>query len=249
MKTLWGIVVAISHEWKGIRPLLVEKSRIHYQKIQLYDGEIGSKDVVVVVTGMGPERAAHATRFLLQQYPITHLLSTGYCGALNATMKSGDAVVVKSFASSFNGGKGFESSPELVQQAQNVLTQQKINFHVGRLLTSATPIFSSEQKKKFAEKFESIAVDMESYSIGETVSQFHKEIPFITVRFIFDELSDVLPESDTMNEVTGEVKPWPLVKSVVKNPVLLKTLPVLGQKAQLARKNLVKFIQGLFEIE
>jgi nucleoside phosphorylase len=250
VKPLWGIVVALSHEWKGIRPLFVEKSSIRFQGIQIYEGRLGSKDVIAMVTGMGPERASRGIQFLLKQYPITHLVSTGYCGALKEGIKTGEGILADHIYSDLKGAKPLLGFKEMISQGKKVLDQQAIGSHIGKLFTSSHPILSVEEKNGIFKKFDSIAVDMESHAILSNVTEDkEKKIQSLMIRFVLDELHDKLPQSNMMNEVTGEVKPWTLMKSVVKNPVLLKELPILGKKAQLARKNLVSFIQGFFDTE
>src|SRR5262249_20938132 len=136
-----------------------------YRGAQIDEGYLAGNECLLVRTGMGPERAGRTAQFLFQQYPVTHLLSTGYCGGLREGMKNGDAVVADRVCLAEDPEHGFLLDFPLLRRVEVSLQDSNIPHHLGTLFTSHRPILKPFDKEELARKTGAIAVDMESGAI------------------------------------------------------------------------------------
>ena len=88
-----ALFCAMEEEIGDFKKRMSIKKRSSYQSCRVYEGSCGDKDSLLVLTGMGKERALRATEFVLRKYPVTILISTGFGGALNDKTATGDIVV------------------------------------------------------------------------------------------------------------------------------------------------------------
>src|SRR5215831_19080282 len=87
------VVAALDTELAGIRRQLELANSFHVGAVRMERGRLGGQDCVLVQSGMGRERAEQALRAVLAQYQPVAILSLGFCGALDATLRVGDLVV------------------------------------------------------------------------------------------------------------------------------------------------------------
>jgi adenosylhomocysteine nucleosidase len=245
----WAIVIAVPHEAVSILNRMSVRAQTQFQGIKLFEGSLGKQNCILLQTGMGPIRAEKATRFLLDQFPITHLFSTGYCGALQKSMKTGDAVVADSLISNFSKEAGLFSDTALVEQAIGILEKLKIDYFQGPLVTSSKPILKEEEKEKLSRQTGAIAVDMESFAVVKTVAEAPKKIASLTVRFVVDALNDKFGDYGSFIDDFARVKPAGLVREIIRRPKVLLELTGFEKKAKQARSYLLKFVEQLFDLK
>jgi len=245
MKELWAITVALAHEAKPILSHLKVSSETHFKKMKLFEGRLGMKNCVVLQTGMGPEKAEKATRFLIEQYPITHLLSTGYCGALKPEIKNSEGILSNRIFFKQEGLRVLQGDDPMESWIQKKLSQAKLPFHQGPLLTVSEPVLDPVEKKNLGEETGALAIDMESFSVLK-VAQENQKIASLVLRFVVDAQEDSL--SDTQNFMDKEkgFQPWGLVQEMLRRPKILLQLPGLERMAHRARQNMEKAILALF---
>ncbi len=247
---LWALILALPHETSGLISRMSVRSHTQYQGIQLFEGSLGPNPCILLQSGIGPQRAEKATQFLLQQYPVTHLLVTGYCGGLVEGMKNAEAILADPVMVPEKGhAPTFVSDPDLLRQAQQHLEKLKINYFQGPLVTVSKQVLKSQDKKNLAQKSRAIAVDMESYAVMAAAHSFPKKIAMLTVRFIVDALGDELTDTAPFIDESARVKPVAMVKEIIRRPKLLMELPDLEHKASRARTNLTKFVSSFFNLD
>lgn len=207
----------------------------------------GSRDFLLVTTGMGPLRAAASTKILLERYSVTHLLSTGYCGGLRQGWNNGDAVLADPVRWLEGNDEEYIPDPKVAAMVRETLGKLEEAYHEGPMLCSPRPILKTEEKRALAESFGAAAVEMESGAILETVRISSKKIASVTLRFIVDALEDELTDTGSFLGENAEVKPLRLVREVIRRPRLLKELPDLGRKANRARERMKRFVGAFFK--
>ncbi|HKX11689.1 MAG TPA: hypothetical protein VJP40_00960 [bacterium] len=247
LSELWAITVALPHEADGLLPLFSPRAEYRERSLRIRELAFQNRDLLLVTTGMGPDRAASATRILLDRYPVTHLFSTGYCGGLREGWANGEAVLGDPVR--FLEGPEREYFPDSVMAAQvrSALSGLGEPCREGPMLCSARPILKTEEKKSLARSHQAVAVEMESGAILETVRISTKKIASVTLRFIVDALEDELTDTGSFIGENAEVKPLRLVREVLRRPRLLKDLPDLGRKAHRARERMKRFIDAFFK--
>ena len=247
MSELWAITVALPHEADGLFSLFTAQADYRERGLRIRELGCGDRDLLLLTTGMGPERAAAATRILLDRYPVTHLLSTGYCGALHESWINGEAVLGNPVRLLEGSQQEYSPDSTLASKAREVLKALNEPCREGPMLCSPRPILKTEEKRVLAERRGAVAIEMESGAILETVRISGKKIASVTLRFIVDALEDELTDTGSFLGENAEVKPLRLVREVIRRPRLLKDLPDLGRKAKRARERMRRFVGSFFD--
>src|SRR5256714_1340147 len=187
-----AIITACAHEAALVR------RRLHVQQQAIgpaglvWQGALHHQDVVLLQCGMGPERAAQAVLWLGQHYQLTGVLSVGFAGALQAELRPGDALLVTHIlaqddvacTTSRAAGSGIRPDARLAHIAAMAVAQAAVMSHTGTLLSTTAVVAQAAAKQALGQHSGALAVDMESYSVGQMAAQSH--VPFAVLRTIFD---------------------------------------------------------------
>lgn len=251
MSERWAIVLALPHEAGSLLPEISSRAFTRYRGFKIWEGRLGRNEIVLLQSGMGPERAGKATAFLLEQFAVTHLLSTGYCGGLNSEIRNADAVIAESIVMDSDPGEtsGTPLDATALRRARNVLEELQIPFYSGRLLTASRPILKVAEKQALAGQTGAVAVDMESGAVLKIASRSPKKIASLCVRFVVDALGDELTDTGAFLDAEARVKPLSLARELVRRPKLMMQLPGLERLASRARSNLTKFVLKFFSVD
>lgn len=245
-RELWAITVALPHEAAALRVHFRGGAQTRYRHMTVQEGLLGDRDALLVVTGMGPERAGVSARFLFSQFPVTHLVSTGYCGGLKPGLVCGDAVLAERCAFVEEPQGGVLCDLPLLRKAEEALKLADIPARLGTLLTASKPVLKTADKESLGARTGATAVDMESAAILKEAAAASKKIASVTVRFIVDALGDELADTGAFLGEDAAVKPLSLAREVLRRPKLLQELPDLGRKAARARVGLTRFLGRFF---
>lgn len=248
VKDFWAIAVALPHELGGILPLCEVEAQLEYRGMKMIEARLGGQEIFIAVTGIGPERAARAARYLIDNYPVTRLLSTGYCGGLQAGIENGAAIVADRVVLAETPEKMLPVDVPLLRRAEQSLASAGIPYHLGTLVTVAKPVLKNSEKERLVAQIPAAAVDMESGALLEGLGNSEKKIASVTVRFIVDALGDELSDTETFLDENAAVKPLSLVREMIRRPKLMAELPGLGRKAGRARSQLTQFVSCFFNI-
>jgi len=217
---------------------------------RVFRGTYLGKELVLVQTGMGKERAEAATRFILDRYPITFLISLGFAGALDANLSAGDVVLYSSVCCP-NTEEGLKAHPKVVccpedgvlAMATQTLESAAVDFVCGGGVTVQQIVLSPEDKGELAGTFDAKAVDMESYWIAKIASEM--EVPFVIVRSISDTKAERLLPFELMMTEDGEVR-WRVAACYfIRRPHHLAVVGRLYRNVRLAQENLATSMDSL----
>jgi adenosylhomocysteine nucleosidase len=145
------------------------------QNFKLEDYDIG-----VILSGIGPEKAANATKILCSEFNPDYIIFLGFCGAAQKGINMGDLVVADKIH--YNGNEISLKSSQL-KDVKRCLSTHTIPHHIGKLQTFDHPVLS---KKEVLD--DAIGVDMESYIIFQKAREHN--IPSVIIRSV----SDIIPE-------------------------------------------------------
>jgi len=118
-------------------------------------------DVHMIHTPMG-ETAAGALERLLPEAP-SMIVSTGFCGGLVPTLRSGKLVLAEAI---HHSGETITVEPALFTQAKEALRAARLDFICGPIRSSDRVVQTKEEKHRLQTKG-AIAVDMESGRTGK----------------------------------------------------------------------------------
>src|SRR5437867_249897 len=193
-----AIITACAHEAALVRRRLHVQQQAIGTAGLLWQGVMHQQDVVLLQCGMGPERAAQAVLWVGQHYQLAGVLSVGFAGALQAELRPGDALLVTHILAQSDvvrsvspaASSGIRPDARLAHIAAMAVAQAGVVSHTGMLLSTTAVVASAAAKQALGQHSGALAVDMESYSVGQMAAQRH--IPFAVLRTIFDTARDNL---------------------------------------------------------
>ena len=185
-----AITGAMNEEIKDIHRIMAVESTDESGDASIYKGRYKNKDLLLAKTGVGKQKAQAALRSLLNNYPITGIISTGFTGALIPELKVGDIVVYSSVICADGLSTDcYDADPRLLSIAREC---KAIEFRCGLGITGLNLAASVWEKRKLNETTSAEVVDMESYWIARVADEYR--IPFVIIRSVSDALVDSLPE-------------------------------------------------------
>src|SRR5262252_2463300 len=240
-----AIITACAHEAALVRRRLRVQRRLTGTAGMLWQGTLCSQEVVLLQCGMGPERAAQAVLWLGQHYQLAGVLSVGFAGGLQAELARGDALLVTHIlvqdevarTARLAVGSGIRPDARLAHIAAMAVAQAAVVSHTGTLLSTTAVVALAAAKQALGQHSGALAVDMESYSIGQMATQSH--IPFAVLRTIFDASHEnmSLPVA-TCTTADGSLRPFRLMGCLACRPHLVLQLPHWWWASQVAGRHL-----------
>ncbi|MEK7858991.1 MAG: hypothetical protein AAB320_07595 [Elusimicrobiota bacterium] len=181
----------------------------------------------VLQTGMGAARTAEALSRL--EGGFSFVLSTGFAGALQPGMETGDLVLDM---------QGLDL--ELVQAARAAAETLKLRFHFGKVVDAETPLSAPEDKARLGRERRASAVDMESAQIRAWAES--RGTPFLVARVVLDRVDQRLP-----SRVPEGEDAWSLLRYAAQNVAELPLLLATGLRQRRAMPNLSAFLDRFLE--
>ena len=203
-------------------------------------GRLGSRDVLVVHTGMGMARACERMTRLTQEQPeIECVVSAGYAGGLDPGIPIGVPVLGENC-----------SDPGLLAAAKTVLGERCL---AGCLATSDAVLETCAAKTEFARQTGAIAVDMETAAVAEVCRGWG--VPMLSVRVISDGVGEELavPFSVCFDPETERPRPLALMGFLARRPWRIPAFAKFVGGINRARRDLTGILlelaaAGVFQI-
>lgn len=191
-----AIIGAMDEEVQAILILMknVEKKEIF--KIELYQGLLNQKEVILFKSGIGLTNAAISSTLIFSHFPIKSVINIGTAGAIHSDVKVLDVIVSSQVTyhdldiSPFGNPRSFSHENRFVYHAdahyvEIAKTLIHKNVHVGAIVSGHQFISKTSQIEEIEAYYpEALCVEMEAASIAQTCSHF--KIPFIILRSISD---------------------------------------------------------------
>ncbi len=239
-----ALLAAMREELIGVQKRMVVKETLVQHGWRLFRGEYKKKEILLVQTGVGREKAEVATDFVLERYPISTLISFGFAGALSPTLRVGDVVLCLKLhcKSNQNAGSLDASAHSLLPLATQAAQETALCLHMGDNVTVDELVTQPEEKQTLGQTFRALTVDMESYWVARAVSA--RQIPFWGVRAISDTLTQSLPNFDRFSNLSG-LQLWKeALLHFLARPRELAKVPRVYRNALQARKSLTCFLDA-----
>jgi len=181
-----GLIVALHSEV----PLLFRDSSIVHQ--------LNKNLIKVVISGMGQKQATRIATSLCEnkkKFSLDYLINLGACGATNDNLNIGDLIIANRLSYDC---KEIQLTNMYIDNVKAIF--QGTRHYIGKLQTFDWPVFS--RSKVFED---TLAVDMESFAIGETSIKY--QIPIVVVKVV----SDIVPPK------VNAINLWYQLKSMRNN--------------------------------
>ena len=194
-----GIIGAMDEEISVISSEIKNLTVYDINNMKFYKGKIYDKDIVLVKSGIGMVNASITTTLLFKEFGVDKILFSGVAGSLNRNVNVGDVVIGDSLleylfdATEFGYDIGtiprmdtsIFRSDILLNKIKNILKND--NIYYGKILSGDKFVSNLSEKEKLGEKFNALAVDMESASVAHCAHVLG--IEFAIIRSISDSLN------------------------------------------------------------
>jgi nucleoside phosphorylase len=209
----------------------------------LYAGHLGSADLLLVRTGLGPANAREAAERVFARAETGAALSLGTCGGLVDGLVPGELVIADRVVDAGNG-KTYAMTPDLrplIHEAARAAPRRRIAS-----IASADHILASPQEKQaLAERTGAAAVDMESAALAHACEA--RKVPFAAVRAVLDLAGEALPRHPEGPLMDDAGRPhWSRLLAVAaRDPMLPMGLTRLWRRERATRFALSSFVRAL----
>lgn len=205
----------------------------------LVSGRIGTNDVVLFVTGIGPKAArSSATSALLTSSPSANtppascrpdaVFVIGTCGSLNSSIGEGDIIVYSEcLTSDTNTVRAYCTTP-LAEHLSRLLRAKRIASRKAVGVSTPRIATTKEEKLKLA-KLGAEVVDMESYEIIAAANQVR--LPVAVIRVVSDSLDRQIPDFNPALRDNGKLDSLKLLTVAVGSPILTAKVLAASRRA------------------
>lgn len=146
------------------------------------------REILIVRTGIGPQRAYAAARQAAAFRPLSAVVSVGLASALQPSMEVGDLVIGDRF---FFGEAVYEGDHHLAERAVKALDQRGgIPYVRGPIMTVGKVVGTAGEKKALRDLSQAVALDMESAAVARAAQE--SSLPVLAVRAVSDRADEDL---------------------------------------------------------
>ncbi len=250
-----GIMTALAPEAAVVQRLLRCQSPTTVAVGALWHGRLAGLEVVLLRCGMGAARAALGATWLANHTALWGMLSLGFAGALQTRLATGDAFLATHIVAlnATPEGPGVCASEvvtptlDLYRVATAAAEQAALSMRTGRLLSVPTVISQAAAKQRLGKTAGALAVDMESYCLGQIARQY--DLAFVTLRSIFDTAEEALPfQAEAFTSPDGVLQPGRLRQYLWRHPHLIAHVPHAWWQSRLAGRCLQKWVQSFLAL-
>jgi adenosylhomocysteine nucleosidase len=184
-----------------------------------------SRDAVVVCSGIGFEAARRATEAIIALHHPSLVLSVGFAGALDQSLRAGDLL-----------------EPRYVVDARDG-TRTDTGSGNG-VLISFPAVADVEQKAKLAKSYGAQAVDMEAAAVAKGAEA--RGLRFAAVKAISDEVGFAMPPMDRFIAPDGSFRGGSFALYAAARPFIWLNMMRLAQNSTKAAQALDAMLQARY---
>ncbi len=196
-----GIICAIPAEVEAMLSHMENKKEKTLYSIDVFEGTIENKDVVVAFSGVGKVNAAITTTLLASQYELSCIINVGVAGGLLASQNVGDIVIANNViqhdfdTSAVDGeegiGKTVACDNELAKMFETIVKENNITSWLGDVASGDCFVALDNHFERICTTFPTcVCCEMEAGAIAQACERF--QVPCLIVR----SLSDVAAKHD-----------------------------------------------------
>ena len=210
--------------------------RYQTQRLNIVEGMLGNKVVVVATSGLGRDRGRRAAEIVLAGHRPSWLISAGFAGALDLSLQRNDLILADEVVDL--EGRRFAIDVKLDAASGRV--------RAGRVLTVDAIARTAEEKAELARRSSAQAVDMETIALAELCAERAQR--FVSVRVISDDAAaDLPPEIASLTTRSGSYQIGAALRALWNRPAAIKDFWRLHAQSQAAAETLAGFLAGMIE--
>ncbi|MCX8044854.1 MAG: 5'-methylthioadenosine/S-adenosylhomocysteine nucleosidase [Desulfobacterota bacterium] len=147
-----------------------------------FTGSLAGKDIILVRTGVGAQKAGSAARRILPRFMPLSVLIIGAAGALDPLLGIGDIVVAQNIA--LPGGEMFSCNDRITWQSVSVLSKAGLPVRSGTVLGVDGFVHRKDEKNALWGATGAEVIDMESGELARCLLTMR--MPFVNIRIVSD---------------------------------------------------------------
>lgn len=231
-----AVLFALGEEAGGLEDRLEQPATLRGAGFVVHLGLREGRRLVVAISGAGGRSAAHAAEAILHAHRPPLVLCAGFCGGLDARLRRHDLFMANEVLDA--QGRAIELASDLDLAAIRIPG----SVHAGRLVTVGQPVRTPADKHALAQRFQALAVDMESFAVAEVCRA--RAIPCRVIRVVSDAVDDQLPRevAGLLRQKTTAARLGAAFASVWNRPGSIKDLYRLKENALIASDRLAEFL-------
>lgn len=207
-------------------------------KAKLFSATIFGAEVIVGLTGIGPEAAASRICDFTWCEDYDLFISSGFAGALRADYQIGDVLTAREVVADENRakklGRRIFSTQRLLKIAEECGSRP-----VDRFYSSPFTVRMASEKESLSDAGD--AVEMESFEILAEAFVWIRE--GVAIRAVSDTADEDLPlDFDQVVTDEGDLSVARLAGQIIRNPTTIPGLVRLGKRSGEAAKRLADFL-------
>ena len=234
-----GVVFALGIEAGGLVDLLDSVVTARGEGFIARRGTLRGRNVILIESGAGPDRAAKATEALIEAHQPEWVISAGFAGGLQPNLARHDIVMADSLCDINDRRLAIDLKVDPATLSGSV--------HVGQLLSVDEVVRLPSEKKSLGQKHDALAVDLESFATAEVCG--HRQTRFLSIRILTDAMDEQLP-SDIQrltDQPSNVARLGVAVGAIWRRPASLKDMLALKETALVGSDRLAKFLASVVE--
>lgn len=169
-------------------------------------GVLAGRETLLVANGAGPRLATEAMAWGSRRLDVEVVVSTGYCGALEHTLRVGDIIIALQVYSPETGRRFRVEAPEYAPQK------------VGGTLVSIDRFVGTAHEKQRLRSMGAVAVEMEAVGVAEEAER--RRWKFCCVRVVSDTADEGFDiDMNAARGADGRFRTGQIVASALRRPV------------------------------
>lgn len=234
-----AVIFALGIEAGGLEDLLEGVVTTHAAGLTLREGKLRGRSVLVAETGMGSQAAAAGTELVIAGHRPAWVISAGFSGGLNGSLRRGDLVI----ANALLDCEGRRLAIDLQLDA----AAARNGPHVGGCTSAESLVSLPAEKAALGKATGALAVDLESWSIGNACRL--AKTRFLCIRIISDAVDERLPPEVEMlvRQKTQVGRLGAATGAIFRRPSSIKDMLKLKQDAILFSDRLARFLAGIID--
>jgi nucleoside phosphorylase len=243
------ITAATGQEIDAINRCLGKKQRITDGGYTAWHSAIKNEEVLTVQTGIGRAMVEQVINPILASRQVNALISIGFGGALTAGLSVGDLVICTSVVP-HDGTNGrppdpFLADEYLVKRAVAAVNGNNLKCLRGKGVTVATLASNAVEKRALRDRAGAMVCEMEDYWVAQAANT--RNVPFLTVRVIYDELHTMIPDYERMVDRYGNARLGAAMSHLLTHPGQLFSAWTAYRNYRRAKDSLSAFIKRFLD--
>jgi adenosylhomocysteine nucleosidase len=242
-----GLIVAMPEEVRPIARRLGPGQTVRIGRFPCHRFRLEGREIFLVRSGMGRERAAAATTALIAAHRPDVLISAGFGGGVRKGPKTGDVVLADQVLSlsdeKITGAMHIETG-DLLRGIMEALPSRVFRILNGCVITSRGILRKKEADRILPAELSNPVLDMETSAVAEAAAR--ESIPFLALRAISDPAEEeILFSIEEITDRELNISIRRVLSTILRKPRILPQMIRLARNAKKAGSSLALVLERI----